>query len=82
MFNKEFIAAILDLYGAQQLVIDREGKSYAFKPEGQWLIPGLQLDTDSAEERATQERAIAEQHARALEEAQAATDAAIEAAKG
>ena len=49
MFNKEYVAHVLDLYGAQQLVVDREGQVFALRPEGQLLIPGFGFDTDTVD---------------------------------
>lgn len=49
MFNKEYVGHVLNLYGAQQLVVDREGQVYALRPEGQLLVPGFVFDTDTVD---------------------------------
>lgn len=48
-FNKEFVAHVMDLYGCNQLVVSRDGVVYALRPEGQFLVPGLVFDTDTAD---------------------------------
>lgn len=49
MFNKEFIAGIMDMYQCNQFAVDRDGNVFALKPEGQFPIPGLIFDTDTAD---------------------------------
>lgn len=49
MFNAEFMAKIAADYQCQQFVVSLDGQVYALKPEGQHLIPGLVLDTDTAD---------------------------------
>ena len=45
MFNKEFVRGVMDLYGCNQLAVDDQGRTFAIKAEGQFLIPDFVLDT-------------------------------------
>ena len=49
MFNKEYVASVMDIYQCNQLVVCREGFVYALRPEGQMKIPGLMFDTHTAD---------------------------------
>lgn len=47
-YNQEQVNKVMDLYGCQNLVVDREGRVYAQQPSGMHtLIPGFTFDTDT-----------------------------------
>lgn len=50
MFNKEYVAKVMDMYQCNQLLVARDGQVYAPNPSGaHTLVPGLVFDTDTAD---------------------------------
>lgn len=47
MFAKDRIRALLDLYGAQQLIVNADGDVFAQCPSHQVPIPDMGFDTDT-----------------------------------
>ena len=45
MFNDEYVSKVMNLYGCNQIAVDRSGKCFAMTPERQIEIPGFVFDT-------------------------------------
>lgn len=55
MFNAEYVGKVMNLYGCNQIAVDREGKCFAMTPERQIELPGFVFDTETMDGTLAQE---------------------------